>query len=173
MLTMFSLTIGMPLMGASAGLSSASASPIAPCSGSSLWAAYIGSAGATGNLIYTIALINVSHSACRLEGYPKLRGFRNSRWYWLPISQHGTYAGNLSPTILSPRMSGELLLSTADDCNALNTGGQTRIKKAMLANTYTNLSIELPDSDDDIFLTGLDIDIACGLEESQLGWRSN
>jgi hypothetical protein len=125
----------------------------------------------TGNFVYTIALINVSHTTCALSGYPKIQGMKGNRTYTLHISKHGTFAGNLPSTVLSPRMSGELLLSTADNCNALNTGGIAKIDKAAAINTYMSLTIELPNSDGDVHLSGFKVDIACGLEVSQLGWN--
>jgi hypothetical protein len=91
--------------------------------------------------------------------------------YNLPIAEHGTYVGNLSPSVLAPRMSGPLLLSTSDDCNAMNVVGQPRIGKIIVKNTYTNVSNELPNSSDEIAINGFSVDIACGLEFSQLGWR--
>lgn len=68
-------------------------------------------------------------------------------------------------------MSGLLLRSTSDGCNALNVGGRPRIRKVIAKDTYTNVSIELPNSSDEIAINGLSVDIACGLEVSQLGWR--
>jgi hypothetical protein len=102
-----------------------------------------------------------------------MQGMKGNRTFTLPISKHGTFAGNLPSTVLSPRMSGELLLSTADNCNALNTGGITKINEVAAADTYTNLTIELPNSDGDVYLSGFKVDIACGLEVSQLGWKGN
>lgn len=148
----------------------AASTHIAPCDAQNLWGAYLGSAGATGNLIYTIVVINRSDTTCRLAGYPTMEGVRNNHQYALP-SSHGTYAGNLVATILRPRMSGMLLLSTADNCNALNIGGQTKIKKVMAANTYAVLGFTLPISKGLVMVPSFHVDIACGLGVSQLGWE--
>lgn len=51
---------------------SAAASPgIAGCHGSQLTASYARSDGGTGHMELTIALHNVSRSACRVQGYPR------------------------------------------------------------------------------------------------------
>jgi hypothetical protein len=172
-LTTFCIVVGVPMMNVGASVASASTPHIAPCKGNNLWGAYVGRGAATGHFIYTIALINVGHTTCKLSGYPNIQGIRDNRTYTLDVNKHGTFAGNLPSTVLSPRISGELLLSTADDCNALNTGGITKIDKVAAANTYTNLTIELPNSNGDVYLSGIKVDIACGLEISQLGWKGN
>jgi hypothetical protein len=68
-------------------------------------------------------------------------------------------------------MSDEPLLSTADNYNALNAGDRGRIKKISSINAHTGLNIELPDGAGAVPVTGIDIDIACELEVSNLGWR--
>lgn len=166
------LAVGVPMIEGSVA-ASASTSHVAPCKGSNLWGAYVGYGAATGHFIYTIALVNVGHTTCKLSGYPTMQGRRGTRNFPLSISKHGTFAGDLPSTVLRPRMSGELLLSTADDCNALNTGGTSKIKQVMAAKTYTNVTIELPNSRGNVYVTGITIDIACGLGVSQLGWRGN
>jgi len=172
-LTAFCIVVGVPMMSVETSVASSSTPHVAPCKGGNLWGAYLGYGAATGHFIYTIALINVAHTTCKLSGYPKIQGIRDKRTYTLHVSKHGTFAGNIPSTVLSPRMSGELLLSTADDCNALNTGGTTKIDKVAAANTYTILTIELPNSTGVVNVTGIKVDIACGLEISQLGWRGN
>lgn len=153
------------------GTASAVTSPVAPCQGSQLWGAYISTGAATGNYIYNIALINVGHTTCRLSGYPEIQGVREGHTYNLHVAKHGTFAGNLAPTILTPRMSGELILSTADNCNSLNTGGIAKIDKIAAANTYSNLTLKLPDAAGNVYLSGFKVDIACGLDVSRLGWK--
>ncbi len=164
------LTLGAPLAAFGSSPASASASQIALCRGNNLWGAYIDTGAATGNFIYNIALINVGHTSCRLTGYPKIQGVKGDRTYALPISKHGTFAGNLTSTVLSPRMSGELLLSVADNCNALNTGSTSAINKVAAANTYGDLTIKLPGDAGDVYLSGFKVDIACGLDVSRVGW---
>ncbi len=172
-LTAFCFAVGVPMTSAGTSVASASTPHVAPCKGDDLWGAYVGTGAATQNFIYTIALINVGHTTCELSSYPKIQGIRDNRTYTLHVTKHGTFAGDLPSTVLSPRMSGELLLSTADYCNALNTGGATKIDKVAAANTYTNLTIELPNSAGDVYLFGFKVDVACGLEVSQLGWKGN
>ena len=155
-------------VGASA---SATNSPAPLCTGSELLGAYAGFGAATGNFIYNVVVVNVGHTSCRLGGYPKVLGVKGNRTYTLPISKHGTFGGNLVPTVLSPRMSGRLLLSTADNCNALNIGGISKIKRVAAAHTYSQLSIKLLGSAVVVSIPGLTIDITCGLEVSELGWR--
>ena len=165
------LTIAAPLATFANAPASASTSRIALCRGNNLWGAYIDTGATTGNFIYNIALINVGHVSCRLTGYPRIQGVKGDRTYALPISKHGTFAGNLISTVLSPRMSGELLLSVADNCNALNTGSTSAISKVAAANTYSDLTIKLPGALGDVYLSGFKVDIACGLDVSRLGWR--
>ena len=172
-LASLSVAIAAPMIGNGNYVASASTTNVPLCEGSKLWGAYVGTGAATGNFVYTLALINVGHTTCRLEGYPRILGQRDNRTHTLPISKHGTWAGNLRPTVLSPRMSGQLLLSTADNCNALNTGTTKSINRVMAANTYSNLTIQLPDSKGDVYVYGFKVDIACGLEISQLGWGVN
>ena len=140
------------------------------CTGTDLLGAYAGFGAATGNFIYDVLLINVSHASCRLNGYPSVQGMKGNRSFTLDISKHGTFAGNLLPTDLSPRMSGRLLLSTADNCNALNIGSTSQIQRVAAAHTYSHLTIKLRGLAVEVDIPGLTIDIACGLEVSQMGW---
>ena len=167
------LSVAAPMATLSDSSAVASAGRIALCRGNNLWGAYAGTGAATGNFIYNIALINVGHTTCRLTGYPQIQGVKDGRTYTLPISKHGTFAGNLTSTVLSPRMSGELLLSVADNCDALNTGSRRAINQVAAANTYTDLTIKLPGATGDVYVTGFKVDIACGLEVSRLGWSGN
>jgi len=169
---MLCLTVAAPMADFGNSPVSASTSRIALCRGTNLWGAYVATGAATGNFIYTIALINVGDTTCRLTGYPKIQGVKDDRTYDLPISKHGTFAGNLGSTVLSPRMSGELLLSVADNCNALNTGSTSAINKVAATNTYSDLTIKLPGAAGDVYVTGFKVDIACGLDVSRLGWSS-
>lgn len=158
----------------STSLPSASAAPkFPPCAASNLLITNgFGGAGA-GNLITRLYLINDSSLRCRLTGYPQLSGSRNGSLFTpLHISEHGTYAGNLAPTVLSYRMAGELILGTADACLALNSGGQAKIARVARAHTYTSLMIKIPGSTGVAIVFGLQIDTTCGLDVSQLGWTN-
>lgn len=151
----------------------AHASIITACNGNNVWAGLIGSSGASGNTFYTVALINEAHATCRLAGYPTFHGTRDNRGFSIPAQHLNSQGFGISPTILLPRMSGELILTTGDVCDALITGGQTKIKKAMSENTYTNISITLPKSGVRIYVPGLVLDVACGLDTTELGWDRN
>ena len=167
------LTVAAPMATLANSPASGSTSRISLCRGNNLWGAYVATGAATGNFIYTIALINVGHTTCRLAGYPKIQGVKDDRTYDLPIRKHGTFAGNLVSSVLSPRMSGELLLSVADNCNALNTGSTSAINKVAATNTYTDLTIKLPGATGDVYVSGFKVDVACGLEVSRLGWSGS
>jgi hypothetical protein len=169
--TALCLIAAVPILSLNEVTAVAASSTVAPCRGSNLWGAYIDTGAATGNYIYNIALINVGHTTCRLSGYPAILGSRNGHSYNLHLARHGTFAGNLAPTVLTPRMSGKLILSTANNCNALNSGGLANIPKVAAANTYSNLTLKLPNSAGDVYLSGFKVDIACGLDVSRLGWN--
>jgi hypothetical protein len=141
------------------------------CRGSELAGAYVRSGAGLGNLGVVVAVTNVASTACRLEGYPILRGLRGGRWHALRAS-HGTYFGNLSPALLQPREGGALLLGTSDGCQALNQPSPRKVRQAAVANTYAELTVTLPDHRGAFHITGLRIDVACGLAESQVGWRT-
>ncbi|MDE3065511.1 MAG: hypothetical protein KGJ36_07565 [Acidobacteriota bacterium] len=84
------------------------------------------------------------------------------------MRKDGTYFGNLVPADLARGQHGELLIGTADSCNALNEPSQSRIAARARADTYHLVSIILPGggSLNDVKVT---FDTACGVEESQLG----
>lgn len=149
---------------------SATNSQVPLCTGSELLGAYAGYGAATGNFIYDVVLINVGHTSCRLNGYPTIQGMKGARTFTLHISKHGTFAGNLLPTELPPRVSGRLLLSTADNCNGLNVGGTAEIERVAAAHTYSHVSIKLRGSAQEVDIPGLTVDITCGLEVSRMGW---
>jgi hypothetical protein len=113
-----SIAIAPLINGYTSTPATAATSALPLCRGSWLWASYGGSNGAGGTIIYTIAVTNVSVHTCRLDGYPRIVGYENGVTRSLRVS-HGSYAGNLRPTVLSYRESGRLLLSAADGCNAL------------------------------------------------------
>ena len=141
------------------------------CRGSELAGAYVRTGAGLGNIGVVAVVTNVASTTCRLEGYPALRGLRDGRWHPLKAS-HGTYFGNLTPTILDPREGGALLLGTYDTCQALNQPSQHKVRQAEAANTYSELTVTLPDRRGSFHISGVSIDVACGLAESQLGWRS-
>jgi hypothetical protein len=165
------LIAGTQVISDVANVRPASATSVSGCNSANFWGAYVYSSGEAGTLISTVALINVGHTACRLSGYPALVGYKDGKKYLLG-PEHFRYAPfNISPTILTPRMSGVLLLSTSDSCAILNSGGQTRIRQEMSTHTYQNISIAFPDSTGPVYVNGIAIDVACGLGTTELGWQ--
>ena len=69
-LVMLSVALVTPVFSAGSNVASASTTQVPLCEGSNLWGAYVATGAATGNYIYTVALINVSATTCRLQGYP-------------------------------------------------------------------------------------------------------
>jgi Protein of unknown function (DUF4232) len=165
------LAAGVPISGYFANATLASAASIPACSGANFWGGYVGSNGEAGSVTYTVALINDGHTTCRLSGYPTVDGYKNGHEYSLSNGHLKDAPYHITATNLAPRMSGVLVLMTAVDCNALNTGGQTSIQKETIAHTYENISIEFPNSTDRVYINGIDIDEACGLTSTQLGWQ--
>lgn len=166
----FSLLLGVPTLGSGDNAAVASASAIPDCSGKAFWGGWVGKNGATGTSIFDVAFINDGRTTCRLAGYPKIQGYRNGREYALVVGHiKGTLFG-LSPTTVAPRMSGEMVLTTGALCNALNIGSQSKIKKVIAENSYT-VSVTFPNSNDKVYVYGLTLDVACGLNITQLGWK--
>ena len=163
------LAAGIPTFGGSTA-SVASASPIPLCGGSNFVGGWVGKNGAGGTSIFNLAFINESHATCRLTGYPTIQGYRNSRQYPLVAGHIKGRPFNIAPTIVAPRMSGEMVLTTYALCNALNTGDHATIQKVIAKNTYT-VSVKFPHSNVPIYIDGLNIDVACGLDITPLGWR--
>lgn len=131
---------------------------------------WVGQNGATGTSIYNLAFINDTHKTCRLAGYPTIQGYRNGREYHLAVGHLKGQLFDLLPTVVAPRMSGEMDLTTSASCNALNSGNRTAVKNIIAKNTYS-VSIEFPHSTYPIFIDGLSIDVACGLNITGVGWR--
>ncbi len=157
-------------VGAQRPLSSGSGA-FAECRGADLVGLQMGSGAGLGNQENIVGVVNVGTASCRLGGYPGLEGTRNGHAYPLTVSGHGTYFGDLSPTVLAPRMLGALLLATDDGCQALNQPTQAADRAAMAAHSYTGVEIELPLHDGVVVVNGVRFDTACGLSSSRLGWR--
>jgi len=165
-----SSSVGIPSLGLGVIANVASASTIPACSGENFAGGWVGQNGATGTSIEDLAFINDGHNTCRLAGYPTIQGYRNGREYPLAAGHLKDQPFDISPTIAGPRMSAEMVLTTSDSCNAMNTGNQTAIKKVIAENTYT-VSVKFPHSNDPIYIYGLSINVACGLNITGLGWR--
>ena len=169
-ISVLSFAFGIPSLDSGSNAVMASAAAIPSCSGNNFWGAWVGKNGATGTMIYEVAFINDGHTTCRLTGYPTIQGYRDGRKYSLAAGHLKDKLFNLTPTIVAPRMSGEMVFTTEDLCNALNTGGQTKIKRVISENSYT-VSVTFPHSHDPVYVNGLTLDVACGLETTGLGWR--
>jgi hypothetical protein len=157
------------ILGAGPDSAVASGSSIRACGGGSFWGAWVGKNGATGTNIYELAFINRGHTSCHLGGYPTVLGYRDGRGYALKAGHLNGKLFDLSPTVVGPRMSGEMVLTTRNDCNALNTGSRRQIEKVIDDNSY-EVSINFPHSTAAVIVYGLDVDVACGLNITELGW---
>ena len=161
---------GIPSLGLGSTANVSSGATIPVCGGGNFVGGWVGRNGATGTSIMDLAFINDGHNTCRLTGYPTIQGYRNGREYTLAAGHLKDQPFDISPTIVAPRMSAEMVLTSSASCNALNTGNQTAIKKVIAKNTYT-VSVKFPHSNDAIYIYGLSIDVACGLNITELGWR--
>lgn len=164
------LAFGVPSLGVESIANVSSAATVPVCGGGNFVGGWVGRNGATGTSIMDLAFVNEGHNTCRLSGYPTVQGYRNGREYPLAVGHLKGQLFDISPTIVGPRMSAEMVLTTSDSCNALNTGNQTQINKVIAKNTYT-VSVKFPHSNDPIDIYGLNIDVACGLNVTELGWR--
>jgi hypothetical protein len=139
---------------------------LASCEGTDLVGAFVRNQVATGHVVTTIAITNVGSAMCALGGYPTLIGLRGANKYGLHVSGHGTYAGNLHPINLAPRMSGGLIVSTGDLCGP--TYGVLPPSEV-----YSGMIVVLPKDEGTVQVLGASFDTTCGLYVSQLGWRKN
>ena len=80
-------------------------------------------------------------STWRLSG---LEGIRFGHRHPLVVTGHGTFFGDLGPTVLAPRTMGALILGTEDACHAINQPNQAAQRAEIAAHSYTGLYIELP-----------------------------
>jgi hypothetical protein len=87
----------------------------------------------------------------------------------LAVRKAGTFFGNLVATDLARGQRGELLLGTGDGCAALNEPTQAQDRAHQRADTYHRVRIILPDGRGSLNLVKVTFDVACGLDESQLG----
>ena len=121
------------------------------------------------NEVAVIVLINVG-STCRLSGYPDLVGRTSVRPMGLiSVHKNGTYFGNLIPVDLSTGQRGKFLLGTDVACNALNEPTQVLNVAHARADTYHSVTIVLPNGEGSLVVPRITLDVACGLDESELG----
>ncbi len=145
--------------------SPASGSPrtaVAACVGSDLVASVTGQQAGSGNGVATIAVTNVGPIACRLGGYPQLRGVRAGHEYPLAIDGHTNEYGDLAPVDLAPRTSGALVIATTTGCIP---GGDRHAAQ----HTYSATILVLARHRGTVTVPG-ELYVPCQLFESQLGW---
>jgi hypothetical protein len=143
--------------------------PARPCVARDLRAS-VGQGGAGLGNESSVLIFTNTGPLCRLSGYPNLLGHTATHGPAL-ISVHktGTYFGNLIPSDLAPDHPGELLLGTAEGCNALNEPSQSMDAANARANTYHAVTVLLPRNSGSVVFNKVTFDVACGLDESQLG----
>lgn len=78
---------------------------------------------------------------------------------------------DIYPTVVAPRMSAVMVLTTYDECNALNSGGRSRIQAVIAKDTYHEVSVKFANSNDPIYVFGLTLDVACGVNVTRVGWK--
>jgi len=121
-----------------------------------------------GNDLEIVVVTNVGPTTCWVGGYPSLVGVKPSGARKPLGATHGTYFGNRVPMKLAPGAAAELYLGTASACNALNAPAPQRNATAK-ANTYTGLTIALPEGRGTFSVGHVYLDTACGLSESEIG----
>ncbi len=146
--------------------------PAAPACRASQFRARIGRGGVgLGNDLTTIVLTNTG-PRCRLSGYPDLeRPSATQGWRPLQVRKTGTYFGDLNAANVATGRNGLLLLGTSVGCNALNSPSEAQILANERAFTYHALRVVFANRRGVVGVNRLNLDVACGLEESHLGVR--
>ncbi len=142
--------------------------PAPPCRSSQLSASLAGVGVATGHTATTIAFTNQGHT-CRFSGYPNLGGTNDSSEKTVLHPSRKGFFPSLTPTDLKGGQKGQLVLGTGDACSALNSPNQTQVSSTAAGDTYTAVTIQLPHKDGSLTVSGLTIDVSCGLSETPLG----
>ena len=120
----------------------------------------------------TVVVFTNTGPLCQLSGYPDLEGQTGThQWRPLQVRKDGTYFGSLNGTDLATGRSGLLLLGTSEGCNALNSPSQSQNLDNERAATYNTIRVLLPLGGGGAGVSGVHLDVACGLDESQLGVR--
>lgn len=158
-----------PLALAGQGVRSSPNRSTALCEGRNLIGASAGGGAAAGNDDAKIAIVNVGSTSCRLAGYAGIIGVRSGREHRLTGVQRGTFFGNLQPAILAPRMTGALLLGTEWACVAINRSGPAA-RAYLAAHSYDGVVLVLPDHSGVVHVPDVQIQNACTLSETRLGW---
>ena len=146
--------------------------PAAPACRASQFRARVGRGGVgLGNDLTTIVLTNTG-PRCRLSGYPDLeRPSATQGWRPLQVRKTGTYFGDLNAANVATGRNGLLLLGTSVGCNALNSPSEAQILANERAFTYHALRVVFANRRGVVGVNRLNLDVACGLEESHLGVR--
>ena len=149
------------------GSANASSVSVPACHGSQLVGAVVRSGVWTGNLDTLVFVTNASDATCRLSGFPTLVGVRDGQRVALRVTSHVVVGRDLAPTTLLPRMSGAIIFGTGNNCPALN---QRNSAPVIAAHTYTSVILTLPRHGGTVTIPGINLDTACYLSETQLGW---
>ena len=145
--------------------------PAAACVASQLRASTGPSGAGLSHIVTSIILTNIGPT-CRLSGYPDLYGATATRGLGLiVVRKSGTYFGNLIDANLATGQHGQLLLGTGDACPALNQPSQAQIRSHQRSDTYHHVTIVLAQGRGSVGAS-VTFDVACGLDESQLGVRA-
>lgn len=136
------------------------------CETSTLRAVAKPGGGGLGHGLEIVVVTNVGPTTCWVGGYPSLVGVKPTGSRKPLAATHGTYFGNRVPMKLAPGATAELYLGTESTCNALNS---PQANAAAKANTYTGLTIALPEGRGTLSVGHVYIDTACGLSESEIG----
>jgi len=163
------IVIAVPSFTIAGPSNAAFASNVPRCGGENFVGGWVGKNGATGTSIFELAFVNEGHLTCRLAGYPTIQGYRNGHQYPLKTGHLKGAIFVVYPTVVRPQMSAEMVVTTSGLCSALNSGNRANINKVIADNTYS-LSVKFPESNTAIPIYGLDVDVACGLNVTALGW---
>ena len=145
--------------------------PAPACSADQLSAQYKFVGVGMDNVLTSVVFTNAG-PRCRLSGYPTLIGVRpDGERVSLTVKKYGTYGGNLDPATLETGQRGLLLLGTLDACTANASPNSAADAANKAANRYTQLIVVLPKTRGSVAVPGSNVDVACGISESQLGVR--
>jgi hypothetical protein len=142
------------------------------CSSNNILAANGGVSGAMMKEYDWIIFVNLGPTSCRLAGYPSIEGKGIQGFVRLNPIHDATVSGTFKPTVLAPRMAGEMVIATDSSCGLINSANYKRNLRIEREHTYTALYLYLPGGNDSVLVSGLNLDIACGMVIGPLGWRT-
>ena len=138
------------------------------CRASKLSASARPGGAATGNLATDVYLTNLGPATCQLSGWATISGLRSGSPPVPLIARHGTFFGPTSPVDLKPNQKGVLVLGTTDGCDVLSQPDASASQANVTNSTYAGIMLSLPGGGE-LAVSGVNLDVACGLSESQLG----